>query len=101
MSRSYKKHPRVKDEANKNMKRFANKKVRTNQDTFPSKGNSFKKIFESWNISDWNWRWSKEEAIKEWEAEESPNFGGIAWRHEEYKTLEKWLQHWEKSVKRK
>lgn len=101
MSRSYKKHLRTKDSANKNMKRFANKKVRTNQDNLPSKGKSFKKIFESWEISDWNWYRSKREAIEEWEEEESPHYIGLAWRHERFKTFEKWLQYWEKSIKRK
>jgi len=101
MSRSYKKHPRAKDTASKNMKKFANKKVRANQDNLPSKGKSFKKIFESWEISDWNWHWSKREAIEEWEEEESPHYTGLAWRHERFKTFEKWLQYWEKSIKRK
>ncbi len=101
MSRSYKKHPRAKDSANKFMKKFANKKVRTNLEELPSKGKSFKKVFESWEISDWNWHWSREEAIKEWEAEEAPHYSGVRWRHERFKTLEKWLQYWEKSIKRK
>ena len=53
MSRSYKKHPRVKDSANKFMKKYANKKVRRTKD-IPS-GKAYKKVFESWDISVWNW----------------------------------------------
>ena len=91
MSRSYKKHPRVKDAANKGMKKFANKKVRHTKN-IPN-GKAYKKLFESWDISDWNWHWTKEEAIKEWYENN--------WIQEHYETLEKYLMYWEKCTKRK
>ena len=101
MSRSYKKHYRAKDSSNKNMKRFANKKVRRNQNLLPSKGRSFKKLFESWEISDWNWPWTREDAIASWYEEEADHYKGVTWRHNNFGTLEKWLNYWEKCVKRK
>lgn len=94
MSRSYKKHPRVKDPANKFMKRYANKKVRHTLD-IPN-GKAYKKVFESYDISDWCWIWTKEEAIQNWE-NAKPN----SWIREHYETLEKYLIYWEKCVKRK
>jgi hypothetical protein len=53
MSRSFKKEKIVKDH-NKGMKQFANKKVRCSDD-IPS-GNSYKKVFNSWDISDYSFR---------------------------------------------
>lgn len=94
MSRSYKKHPRVKDSANKFMKKYANKKVRRTKD-IPS-GKAYKKVFESWDISDWNWIWTKEEAEKAWLSAEKDS-----WIREHFETLEKYLIYWEKCVKRK
>lgn len=94
MSRSYKKHPRVKDKTNKNMKKFANKKVRHTED-IPN-GKAYKKVFESWEISDYNWIWTKEEAIEQYNrADEN------SWIKKRYKNLEDYLKYWEKCVKRK
>ena len=94
MSRSYKKHPRVKDSASRYMKKYANKKVRRTKN-IPN-GKAYKKVFESWEISDWNWIWTKNEAIHEWESAK-PN----SWIRKHYETLEKYLIYWEKCVKRK
>ena len=94
MSRSYKKHPRVKDPANKFMKKYANKKVRRTPD-IPN-GKAYKKVFESYDISDWCWIWTKEEAIQNW-----TNARPDSWVREHYETLEKYLIYWEKCVKRK
>ncbi len=94
MSRSYKKHPRVKDSASKNMKRFANKKVRRTKEV-PS-GKAYKKLFESWDISDWNWRWTRQEAIHDWETADENSY-----IRTQFETLEKYLIYWEKCVKRK
>lgn len=94
MSRSYKKHPRVKDSANKFMKKYANKKVRRTKD-IPS-GKAYKKVFESWDISDWNWIWTKEEAEKAWLSADEDS-----WIRKHFETLEKYLIYWEKCVKRK
>lgn len=94
MSRSYKKHPRVKDSANKFMKKYANKKVRRTKD-IPS-GKAYKKVFESWDISDWNWIWTKREAEREWLSEDENS-----WVRKEFETLEEYLIYWEKCAKRK
>jgi hypothetical protein len=97
MSRSYKKHPVCKDSANQEEKRIANKKVRHTLN-IPS-GGSYKKCYESWNISDWCWRWTKEEAIRDWEkAQEDPD---NSWISSHFETLEQYLQYWEKCTKRK
>ena len=94
MSRSYKKHPRAKDSAAKDMKKFANKKVRHTKD-IPN-GKAYRKVFESWKISDFNWIWTKNDAIAEYEiADEN------SWIKKRYKNLEDYLKYWEKCVKRK
>lgn len=93
MSRSFKKSDWVKDPNNKNMKRFANKKVRHSND-IPS-GGAYKKLFCSWNISDYKWRWTKQEAIREY------NKGLHSKYLDRFTTLEEYLKYWEKCVKRK
>lgn len=94
MSRSYKKHPRVKDAANKGMKKFANKKVRHTKN-IPN-GKAYKKVFESWEISDWNWIWTRQEAIDTYN--QAP---ANSWIKKRYETLEQYLIYWEKCVRRK
>lgn len=94
MSRSYKKHSRVKDPANKNMKKFANKKVRRTKDV--PNGKAYKKLFESWDISDWNWIWTREQAINEYISAPEDS-----WIRKDYETLEEYLMYWEKCTKRK
>lgn len=91
MSRSYKKHPFVKDPANKFMKRYANKKVRRTPN-IPN-GKAYKKVFESWDISDWRWWWDKQNAIYDY-------YDHLGFK-DEYETLEEYLIYWEKCVKRK
>ena len=100
MSRSYKKHSRVKDPANKGMKKYANKKVR-HTENIPN-GKAYKKVFCSWDISDWNWYWSREQAIKEWEAAQyGDDIWSGSWIRDHFETLEKYLIYWEKCTKRK
>ena len=94
MSRSYKKHNRAKDSANKGMKKYANKKVRHTKNV--PNGKAYKKVFCSWNISDYNWIWTKEEAIENYNSA-SDN----SWIKKHYETLEKYLMYWEKCTKRK
>jgi hypothetical protein len=93
MSRSRKKSPIVKDPANKGMKRLANKKVRRTNN-IPS-GKAYKKVFESWDISDYRWIWTKEDAIDSYMNEQNSRF------HKRHETLEEYLKYWEKCVKRK
>lgn len=54
MSRSYKDGRYIKQPADQEMKKFANKTVRHTED-LPLKGSFFKKLFCSYNISDYNW----------------------------------------------
>ncbi len=94
MSRSFRKHPCVKDPAGKYMKRYANKKVRHTKD-IPS-GGAYKKVFESWEISDYCWLWTRQEAIDEWENEDLTSY-----LKTRFKSLEEYLSYWEKCVRRK
>lgn len=58
MSRSYRKHTFVQDSGNKKFgKKFANRKVRRkmNDTEFTCSFGSYKKLYESWNISDYSW----------------------------------------------
>lgn len=99
MSRSYKKTPIVKDNiGGKTGKRFANKKVRRLKNEL-FKRKEYKKAYESWDINDYISYYTLEEAIKDWYKEEKENFPReLAWRHNEFKTLEKWIQHWKKMM---
>lgn len=94
MSRSFKKSNWVKDPNNKNMKRFANKKVRNSKDV-PS-GKAYKKVFSSYDISDYKWMWTKKDAIYEY-------YNGLRSKYlrDRFATLEEYLKYWEKCVKRK
>ena len=98
MSRSFKKtyktDPCVKDSASKLSKRLANKKVRRTKD-IPN-GGSYKKCYDSYDISDYKRSWTRQEAIDEYN-----NMDEDAYLKKEYKTLEKYLIYWEKCVKRK
>ena len=101
MSRSYKKFPVVKDHS-KGQKQLANKKLRRNKNKYIlMQRGEYKKHYEQWNICDWNWYWSKQDAIDSWYEEESPYYTGVAWRHKNYKTLENWLSYWAKISYRK
>lgn len=101
MSRSYKKHYRTKDH-NKGQKQKANQHLRRGKNKYLNlKGGDYKKLYPQWEICDWNWRWTREEAIESWYEEESDHYTGMTWRHDRYKTLENWLSYWEKCVKRK
>lgn len=140
MSRSYKKHPVIKDGSSGRrksgklkMKTVANRMIRRKAiDELPmrEKG-SYKKAFESWDISDWRFSQTKEEAIREYEQYQKEAAGGPRYdtrtyftynwetgepiKHtyttminrraiemiEEYPTLKKYLANWYKSYKRK
>ena len=71
MSRSYKKYPIVNDskpKSTKAKKKIANRKVR-NTDDVPN-GKAYKKVSESWDIRDFSWFWSWEDAKKDYEENE-------------------------------
>lgn len=96
MSRSYKKSPVSKDPANKYIKRYANKKARNAKDKLPKKGKSYRKYYESYDISDWWFRQTRQEAINEYESAEEDS-----WIRNRFKTLKDYLKYWEKCYKRK
>ena len=98
MSRSYKKFPVRKQQADKDMKRFANKAVRRTED-IPN-GGSYKKCFESWEISDWGYIWTKQDAINNWYKAQSES-RSYNWIKEHFTTLEQYLAYWEKCTRRK
>ena len=96
---------RTKRHSYNSSKRMASKAVRAklknNNYDFPSKGTDYKKLYCSWNICDYRSIWSRQDAIDSWYEEESGCYAGCAWRHEEYKTLENWLNYWAICVERK
>lgn len=99
MSRSYRKHPIVKDggRSKKEDRTLANRIVRrklNNLDYEIADGKAYKKEFESWNIADYISMWTKEEAIKEYERDEYID-------KKRFPTLESWLNFWEKCMHRK
>lgn len=95
MSRSYKKYPFVKDKSgSKHGKKFANKKVR-HAKNLPN-GKAYKKVYESWDICDYKYLWTRKDAIEDW-LSSKPN----SWKRKHFKTLEDYLKYWEKCVKRK
>ena len=103
MSRSRKKSHYVVDHTartTKRKKRFANKTLRQDKN-FDVSGSAYKKLYESYDICDYRYEWTKEEAIQSWYEEESSHYKGYAWRHKEFSSLEEWLSYWAKCVVRK
>lgn len=102
MSRSYKKNPFVTDhsQGTKSMKRIANRTVRrrlkTDED-MPARL-QHKKMTESWDICDYKWRMTREDAI-EWYNDDSQRKSTYFKKH--YPTLEAWLKYWDKCYRRK
>jgi len=104
MSRSYKKHPWVTDhhvKSTSERKKFANKKVRNTED-LPNRG-AFKKIFQTYDICDYKFFQTKEQAIAEYEEIlNNPDYGYNQEILEKYPTLEFWLYwNWKKYYLRK
>jgi len=100
MSRSYKKNPFVTDhkrKVSKIAKRIANHSFRQQiekDEDMPARP-AHKKYTESWMISDYSWRMTREEAIEWYNTEASD------WFKRNYPTLESWLHYWEKCHRRK
>ena len=97
MSRSYKKTPVIKDSSCKGTKyksgkQLANRAVR-NQEDVPN-GGSYKKVYCSWNISDWRFMKTEAELRKEWDS-------GDQRLREVYKTYEEVRSAWKKEYKNK
>ena len=109
MSRSYKKNPVSKDNQRggaqyakrRSAHRSRNLPVESEDgETLMSSRSAFKKIFrDQYDIHDYVYRWSREEAIVEYEsAQKSPE--EYRWM-KRYPTLESFLNYWEKCVRRK
>jgi hypothetical protein len=103
MSRSYRKHGGiVKQQNTKGMKRCANQYVRRHANELPRKGRAYKKLFESWDICDYKWIWTKQDAINEWYEANSPSSRyRYRWNIASRMTLEEYLKYWEKCTRRK
>ena len=101
MSRSYKKQPVVNDhkrKSTKQNKQIANRIVRRRNKNLMSISSRayYKRMTETWDITDYAWRWTKEQAIHEY-----TNNSLNKYIYKEYPTLEAWLDYWEKCCKRK
>lgn len=106
MSRSYKKNPYVTDHKRrwtKESKRLANQSFRqqiARDEDMPARP-QHKKYTESWNISDYAWRMTKEEAIAWYEKRINDESLRGDYVRKRFPTLESWLNYWEKSYRRK
>ena len=104
MSRSYKKSPYVTDHRRKSSKinkRLANKRFRriiARTEDAPC-GSTYKKYIESWDICDYRWRTTKEEAIVWFKEEVQNNPNGYFAMH--FPTVDDYLKYWEKWHRRK
>lgn len=102
MSRSYKKNPYVTDNGStKQNKRIANRTVRRRlkQDEDMPVRLPHKKMTESYDICDFRWRMTREDAIHWYENEMEHKASAYFKKH--YPTLEAWLKYWEKCYIRK
>lgn len=97
MSRSYKKHPYLKESSphTKHGKRFANKRVRNSDDTLQHR--DYKKQYCSWEISDYKFYMSKQEVIDEFFASRDEEYHWM----KKFKTLKEALTWWKKTYLRK
>ena len=104
MSRSYKKSPWVTDHTRrttKESKRLANRIVRRRLkrgEDMPSRL-PHRKMTETWDICDYRWRMSEEQAI-EWYNHYSEDEASDYFK-KHYPTLEDWLEYYKKCYVRK
>ena len=105
MSRSYKKNPYVTDGYGgdrKTSKRIANRKVRrivrSMGEDMPTRI-QHKKMTCTWDICDYRWRMTREDAIH-WYENEMANEASDYFK-KRYPTLEAWLKYWDKCYRRK
>ena len=101
MSRSYKKTPYCGDCKGKSSKRAANSKVRAvlkqNPDAITS-GRAYRKLYDSWEICDYQWSEFKEDVISNFESsqkDKAHNVDNFTHPHY-YDTLEEALINWKK-----
>ena len=95
MSRSFKKHPWNSDGNNaKAGKKFATRRVRNlDIEALPTKGNSYKKAYEQYDIRDWIYRWTWEEAVEYYR--QHPE------QYKEYPNEKAFYKYWYKLMKAK
>lgn len=89
MSKSYRKYPLLIQE--KEDLKYLNRKIRYDKFAELPNGSSFKKHSPHWMT--WRYRWSKEDAIKE--------YYNKPWLQKRFLTLEEWLNYWESCTIRK
>lgn len=101
MSRSFKKEPVVNDHKRKSTKKnkqIANRRVRriNKKLTSISPRSYHKRMTETWDITDYAWRWTQRQAVQEYVD------GSLSeYIYEHYPSLEAWLDYWERCCKRK
>lgn len=107
MSRSYKKSPYVTDHHRKSSKinkRIANHSFRQRLNEFdedmPARP-QHRKYTESYNICDYKFRMSREEAVKWYEKRIKDDSLRGDYVRRRFPTLESWLNYWEKCYRRK
>lgn len=102
MSRSYKKNPVVTDnKGSKYGKRQANQRFRRQinlDDDMPARP-QHRKYTQSWDICDYKWRMTKQEAI-EWYYT-NMKYAASSYFKKRYPTLKAWLKYWDKCYRRK
>ena len=100
MSRSYRKNPVVTDNNDSHQsKKLASRSLRRklkNSDEL-LKGSSYKKHYESWDICDYKFRKTREEAIEGYYS----SCNRYKYFKEEFPTLEDYLKWWYKTYLRK
>ena len=99
MSRSYKKHPICTDhhvKTSKEMKRIANKKIRSLKNEL-FKGGDYKKAFCSYDICDYKFRKTWAEAKWEFDNEDYRAW----WLKKQQPTLKSWWREWFKYYRMK
>ena len=110
LSRSYKKYPifQVDKGGAKWAKAKANRRFRRccKSDDIHGKSALYRRHYESWNIHDDFYRWSKIDAEKSWKLEESLLVHGITdphrtYYHRRFKTKRRFMNYWEKRAIRK
>lgn len=90
MGKSYKKYPLLIQDKSQDF-RLLNRQLRYDKSAELPNGSAFKRHRPHWYS--WNYRWSKEQAIKEYYA--TPRI------QKQFLTLEKWLNYWESCTIRK
>lgn len=106
MGKSYKKTPVVTDnahshESKKKASRRVRRKLKQNGDVVLS-GNSYKKMHESWDICDYKFMMTEEDAIDNYYRYlKEDELHGVDFTIKRYPTLESFLNWWRKKYKSK